>query len=592
MGCCFIKLILNKINEKIIQTKESKLQSLSTFITKNEEELKNLEEKLEQLENDYLKNNSKCNKSRIVKIYTSIRELKLDNNRSVKIDEDKLIESDKDNFVEDGQFCIYINNVLKIKKIYKRLNNIWVEQNKEILNTIIESSKDICDLQGVTLENVKIISFKSKTRCIYSKKYNNCVPFNLHNTRDKRDSLLELIQQNKYNYDDLLNSDNLLKESQNTILLIQKQLELEMKKQDRQIKYREEQFSKLETKSYDKENEQYLDLFYKIDRFLENIAKLPNDKYYFELDKLINKYGRKASELLEDQENPRNIYCRLGKRKVICCNHHLLFIDYYKKTKVIDHVIDILDEEYGEYNDGYIWCNNCGQEINMSEYEVTEGFTDTGARIVTHEEIVEDEYESQQNNEIVETLRKYLLENNDKNITDDSTLNIIKIIHVLTNMMGIKLTKDDEMKLLTSSEALIQTNIKSKSVWIENARKSKPKAKLSALENAYNSYQLRNIILFTSTNTFLYLQSGYPNYKITKTFSKCKPSLRGYPLDKIYKYEGIDFISCILTNLAQTGADWSSLKKIKVKDSMLKIIDGILKDDYEISFYEKDILSE
>ena len=64
-----------------------------------------------------------------------------------------------------------------------------------------------------------------------------------------------------------------------------------------------------------------------------------------------------------------------------------------------------INENYGDENDGYIWCNNCGQELNLAEYETIEGITGTGARLVTHEEI---EYE-------VEDINKYVREFDYKN---------------------------------------------------------------------------------------------------------------------------------------------------------------------------------
>ena len=99
------------------------------------------------------------------------------------------------------------------------------------------------------------------------------------------------------------------------------------------------------------------------------------------------------------------------------------------------------------------------------------------------------------------------------------------------------------------------------------------------LENAYENYRIKNIILFTASNLFLFLQSSVPEYTITKSFSNCKPSLNGYPLDKQYKYDGIDYIVCILKSLSSLGVDWSSIKKINIKENLLKIIDKLRIDD-------------
>ena len=80
----------------------------------------------------------------------------------------------------------------------------------------------------------------------------------------------------------------------------------------------------------DKEEEvdpMYEVLYQKIDIYLEKISQL-NDKLRLELlDDLIKKYGREAN--VRDKENPKNVYCKYGK-KVICCKHHLNMIKINK----------------------------------------------------------------------------------------------------------------------------------------------------------------------------------------------------------------------------------------------------------------------
>jgi len=244
--------------------------------------------------------------------------------------------------------------------------------------------------------------------------------------------------------------------------------------------------------------------------------------------------------------------------------------------------------EYGVENDGFIWCKNCGEQINGAEFETQEGFLDSGARDITHELIdTSDDYKSEENSEIVEILRKSLLEGDDKSI-ENQGLSVIRIIRVLTNIMGIKLSNSDELSVLTLSNSIETSKIKNKSAWIRAAKQKQKKASNSFLESAYNNYRIRTIILYTASILFLFIQSSETDYIITKTFSRCKPSLRGYPLDKEgNNKEGIDYISCVLDSLSSLGVDWSSIKKIKTKDNIIKKIDEFRNDNTIKYRYER-----
>ena len=144
--------------------------------------------------------------------------------------------------------------------------------------------------------------------------------------------------------------------------------------------------------------------------------------------------------------------------------------------------------------------------------------------------------------------------------------------------MGITLSNKDELAVITLSNTIETSKIKTKSSWIQFAKKKQKKASLSFLENAYNNYRIRTIILYTTAILFLFIQSGIPEYTITKVFSNCKPSLRGYPLDKMYKQDGVDYMVCVLDSLSSLGVDWSSIKKIKTKDHLIKKIDEFYND--------------
>ena len=262
------------------------------------------------------------------------------------------------------------------------------------------------------------------------------------------------------------------------------------------------------------------------------------------------------------------------------CKHHEPFIDYANGLCTYVEGFKSSTEKYGIENEGYIWCKHCGEEISNADFETQEEFLESGARNVTHEVIEKEEiYESKENNEFVETIRKIFIDGDDKSIKSQS-LSIIKIINVITNVMGIKLNNNDEVSLIKICNNLEKSNITPKNRWIQLAKTKQKKASISLLEKAYENYRIKNIILYTASNLFLFLQSSHPSYIITKSFSNCKPSLNGYPLDKKYKYDGINYIACILQSLSSIGLDWSNLKKINIKEQLIKIIDKSYKDDF------------
>ena len=62
----------------------------------------------------------------------------------------------------------------------------------------------------------------------------------------------------------------------------------------------------------------YKDLYYKIDKYLENISELSINDYYEGLDILIKKYGRKHQVI----KRIKIIFVCIRSNKVLCCKHH------------------------------------------------------------------------------------------------------------------------------------------------------------------------------------------------------------------------------------------------------------------------------
>ena len=123
--------------------------------------------------------------------------------------------------------------------------------------------------------------------------------------------------------------------------------------------------------------------------------------------------------------------------------------------------------------------------------------------------------------------------------------------------MGLTFTEQDYLKLINSTNLMI-ADIKGDKEWKAEALKRK-KLKNSVLNKLYKKYRNKNLILFTAANLYVYAQSGTPSYSLTKTFTKCVPSLSGFPYGE--GFDGVKYISCILESCKTGGGDWASLRK-------------------------------
>ena len=184
------------------------------------------------------------------------------------------------------------------------------------------------------------------------------------------------------------------------------------------------------------------------------------------------------------------------------------------------------------------------------------------------------------------------LKGDEKSIKNSETNNIslLKIVEVITETMGIKLKNEDLISVLKQSELICKVHIRSEEKYIEAAKKSKRKVGDKMLKVAYSNFYNRNAILHTSAVLFMILQTSIPSYDNFRNHKKCNPSLKGFPLDSVHKQLGLDYISCILDNLRQSGNEWLYIQKINIKEQLTKIITMLLKEDTFMYLYEKKII--
>ena len=568
-GELYYLTLMGKINEKFLEARDSKLSSIEGF-------LKSAEEKLQVLKQEFSEEMAKLNQDtgcfvlKLAKIYNSEQELEVDNYKEI-------VDKNGD-LISPGQVALVNGNS---KSLWKRIKGDFWKKEKDLpFDSVLNDNVGYCNQNG---ESIEQLDLKSKDRCFFDKQEEMCVPKKIMLKKQKINDLIELIEFNKQSIDLLGDSEFILEMKKEYRDILIKRLNLN----NNISKIKENQLIELQKKYLtEKEESEYSDIYYRIDKYLENISNLEIEDYYIALNTLIELYGRTASDISDYNENPRTIYCRLGFNKEICCKHHTVFIEYAKGLKKLDKVLEELNEEYGVEEEGYIVCNNCGQHIQMSNYEVLEGFLSNKSRDITATEAVvdeEQEYESQKGNPMVETLKSAFLQD-----YEDKGLNVVKIIHTITGVIGLTFTEEDTLKLINSTNNMIK-DIKGEKEWKQEALKRK-KLKNSILNKLYKKYKNKNLILYTASNLFVYAQSGVPSYSLTKTFTKCVPSLAGFPMED--GFDGIKYISCVLEAFKSSGGDWSSLEKTNVRESMVKIIEKLKLDDYISYRYSRKLKEE
>ena len=558
-GELFFKDIVSDLQKFLKINPEEVVKELKEKVVSALETKSRIENYVDTERKKLAKSKSVCLTNYISKEYFSIDDLKNDNNREIKVDKDKLRIGESD-IVPIDSFALLKEHGGK-RTLFKRVQlaegkQLWVLEDKINIDEIVDSNKDFCDQQFKTLDEID----SAIKECKFSTVENSCLPkslekavYDLHLVKEEVNDLNEKLKETN----EILNfSSNLEQEidyyKQYLELVNDQKRRIFLNKEDELVEEKEVEVDPM-----------YEVLYQKIDIYLEKISQL-NDKLRLELlDDLIKKYGRDAN--VRDKENPKNIYCKYGN-KVICCKHHQNMIKINNSKHGYEEILEETIREYGIEEDGRHWCNNCGAELFLAEFETLEGFKKNGARDITHEvlEVDEEDVDVEVDKENLELMKKLI--KSDETGDDFSTIN--EIVTVLTNIMGIKLNINDQMKILDESDMLQKKHVKSKDEY-KLTYKGKPKS----FERKYNDYKNNYIIIYTTVTLFVYLQFSIPSYTISKPHSKCRASLGGFPLDEDEsKLDGLKYVSCILGELNSTDSIWKCLKKKNIERDLLQIL--------------------
>ena len=196
-------------------------------------------------------------------------------------------------------------------------------------------------------------------------------------------------------------------------------------------------------------------------------------------------------------------------------------------------------------------------------------FNEAGQRVVYTEVIGGRETLQLTDNEIVDSVRSFLMNTIEKeNPMIEEELDIVKnIIKVFLKILGVDIeTRDIELKVLN----IYGSNI----ISFKKFKSSKKDIKEKEAKSKYSEFKIENLIYYTTTILLVELQIKLNNYFMSH-YEKCVSSIDGYPvITKSDESEvgdrfnyGINFFTCILDNLKKGDGYWKSIKK-KKKDKI------------------------
>jgi hypothetical protein len=546
----------------------------------------------------------KCKTFTISKYYTSVDELKNDNNKEIYFDKkydktdygkldnyekemlsmspenfimhltnelikkDKLNQEDAEYLSEtlidghkrvlDGHYAIlykgYSSNVNQQTDYYIRKNNQW-ELDKDIekdLNT--DDSNILCNLQE------KCISVPSKID-------------------DKCESL---------KIDELSLQDKVLKDVINEFDTKYKMSKDEFEKNtSEQYKYYLDVVStlmKIETNSMLKYNNQKYSLGANIDETSNqtrpispfekvlNLILMQKDfiKKQNDIIRFVNSYTRQAIVdgeglgPLNEKETPHWLYCIKTNVPILPTFRYDMAVAFTTNPAGYANFIDLLISKIGKLSeDGDWWTDeHSGWSIIKIDYDYEEGYEE-GFKVSTRGLLEEDA-----GNKITSAVAKNVIY-----ITPETKM-ISNIVNALSVAMGINIEIQKEFIIncvLTSLRDLEKEDdykVKVKEMIAKNK-------KMMSYKDFYNTA----LMYYTLSMYLIAIQTAVPSIKTRKTHPGCVRSFDGFPFEGTGDLSSVAYLACVAYDIRSSSEPWNVLKSKKqeyIRDKIVNVINSVL----------------
>lgn len=282
----------------------------------------------------------------------------------------------------------------------------------------------------------------------------------------------------------------------------------------------------------------------------------------------IQQFAEKYTRLPFDDESEHWLYCNETSTKLLpkflltLANAYIQNTDYNSALQQICRDIGVLSDDGNSIVD-----KHSGHVIKLIEFDTDEGYDESGFKIKSRSELVED----------LSSKLSFSSEEKSIKISPDTHM-CLNVISAFENFMGISL--ESSYEFITSNVfILIDNDIGDEETYnkmAEEARLKKGK-KIINYTTKKNTY----LLLCTISYIFICVATMTPTPKVKKTFPGCKKSFKGFPLNN-EDYSGLTYIACIATNIKSNEEPWNTLKKTSeaqlVKKLTLLINEVLLKN--------------
>ena len=294
-----------------------------------------------------------------------------------------------------------------------------------------------------------------------------------------------------------------------------------------------------------------------------------NEKY-----QLINRF---VKQYTVPGENPYYLYCIDTGVKLLPKIVHQMAQGYFLSDEDYTSYINHLCLTQGEESDtGDAWVDKyTGYVIKRKDFEEEKITDEFGNSVVNRSELGD-----------VGLAGTSTVASNAKEPTEEEIMQksigykaVQSIILVLLNFSGIRFPKENLNQLLNECYEDCKKFADKYNTFKEADVKMKEKNDL--------------IILFYCVSyMFIYLQTSIPSIHVRKSFSGCKKSFSGFPLESNEDYSGIQYIACIMTKIKSNSSPWNGLKRVNETKLRDKIVQFMKKEVLKQNRIEKRLIQK
>ena len=462
---------------------------------------------------------------------------------------DTLIDGHKK--VIDGQYAIfykgYSDNSSDEIEYYIRENNKWVldqKLNKEKINT--DDPNILCDIQKecinfTTANEEKCESTKENELGLQTKLLKNIMSEFDTKYKISKEELKE-------------NIDNQFKYFESIIPVINKIYTNEL------LKYNNQKY-KLGVVTDD---DQHMYQFSPYKPLL-NLIMGQSDfiKKQTDIIKFTNMYTRESIEgygELNEIEEGSWLYCTKTNVKLLP-SFVFNLADKFVTEGQYEYVkyLEIVKSKIGtESDDGDWWVDkNSGWTICPIDFNIDEGY-DAGFKISSRAIMEEDA-----GNKILSALSKPIKYN-----TPETKI-INNIVNALSVAMGINLENQKEF-IINCVLSSIRDTVESESDYKRKVREMAEKGKKTI---SYKDFFNTSLLYYTLGMFLIAVQTSVPSVKTRKTHPGCIRSFSGYPFEGAGDLSSLTYLGCVAYDIRESGEPWNVLKG-KKKEIIINKIKG------------------